>query len=1015
LRTPLLFVLLLSSILAVGQRARQYSFTRFSTSNGLAANIVTDVEQDKDGFMWMATTNGLQRYDGNSFVTFKNNPTDQKSIPSDHIQMLHLDAQNNLWISSINNKIGIFDTRRFTFTQISVEGKTEEESGYTLKGFLQVDDRLYLYEPSGATFLYDRTKKQFISARKDFPLPPKWRRHGIFREAGTHKYWIAADSGIAVYDALTKNLNYRGNNPDKDPVITAFADMRFVLSIQPGFGRQLFFSMWPPNSGNPFLYVVDKQTGVHRQYNLGQELSLGYHEIGSVFQQRNGRRWVYGKSFLIEVAADGRLINIPNAYINEQSLKFDQINDIFEDQAGNMWISTDNGVFLFNPEAQLFNVYNLLRPDSKAAFEAPVQAIQELDGGTLLVGCWGAGLFHFDRNMNPLPLPAALRPKSEVMSIWDMQRHSRTGKIWLVLQGGGIIVYDPMRSTREDFSPEIFQKRTIRQIEEDRSGNLWFGHQGGRIVKWDFRESRGDVQAAYKLVETSAVTHKIYADQRGNVWVATSGKGLLQIEPNSMRILKTYTAQGKPGERLYNNTPTDVIQYNDSTLLIAAGALNLLNLNTGKVTFFSTVDGLPSNSTQCIQLDDQRNLWIGMQHGLCRINLQKRVVTTYDRRDGITYDNFSTAGAFRLSGGRLAFVTDHNFVMFDPLTLVPGTRPATPVISTFRLAGKTMLVDSLLAEEKVELAHDNTSFIIEFSSLNFIPQYKLQYYYKLEDLNEDWIPASNRHLVHYNYLAPGNYTFKVKAIDADGKESGIREFRIRVTPPFWRSWWFLGSCALAILLLLFYFDRERMKRLRAVQQTRAAIAGNLHDDVHTTLNNINILSEMAKMKADRDIERSKEYIQQISEKSHNMIIAMDDMLWSIDPANDSLEKTRQRTIEFIDALQSRYEAKIDLQVDKKVLALKMDMRMRHEYFLAVKMILRLVVEDAKSKFTQVRVDVVKSKLVLKVKTDQAQLNLKDLTIQQKVENVRKRAANIKAVLDVQVDSTGTSVIMIVPL
>jgi signal transduction histidine kinase len=167
-----------------------------------------------------------------------------------------------------------------------------------------------------------------------------------------------------------------------------------------------------------------------------------------------------------------------------------------------------------------------------------------------------------------------------------------------------------------------------------------------------------------------------------------------------------------------------------------------------------------------------------------------------------------------------------------------------------------------------------------------------------------------------------------------------------VEAPFWKTWWFYGMIILAMIGIFLWIDRERMRRIRELQKVRAEIAGNLHQEINTTLNNINILSEMAKMKADRDIVRSKEYIEQISEKSHNMIIAMDDILWSIDPENDAMDETIMRLQEFISSLQSRYQCIVNLKIEDDVHQLKLDMKLRHEFFILLKSGLRLIIEEA---------------------------------------------------------------------
>ena len=213
---------------------------------------------------------------------------------------------------------------------------------------------------------------------------------------------------------------------------------------------------------------------------------------------------------------------------------------------------------------------------------------------------------------------------------------------------------------------------------------------------------------------------------------------------------------------------------------------------------------------------------------------------------------------------------------------------------------------------------------------------------------------------------------------------------------------------------MLWLDRERLNRLKALQKVRADIAGNLHNELNVALNNINILSEMAMMKADKDIHRSKEFMQQIKSKSHNMIISMDDMLWSINPANDPIKEMMTRLKEFIDSLQSRHESFIHLNIDKKLYGLELDMRKRHELFLMFKLALRMVVEDASGKHVQVNIDHAKTKLIFKVRDEKAAITHPTLFTAKEAQ-LNDRATIIDAVADVQVDSKGIAIIVQMPM
>jgi glucose-6-phosphate-specific signal transduction histidine kinase len=287
----------------------------------------------------------------------------------------------------------------------------------------------------------------------------------------------------------------------------------------------------------------------------------------------------------------------------------------------------------------------------------------------------------------------------------------------------------------------------------------------------------------------------------------------------------------------------------------------------------------------------------------------------------------------------------------------------------------------------------------------------------MENLDKDWIRrATSQNQALYNYLPPGNYIFKVRADNGSNTYSkNISELRITVHPPFWKTWWFFCLLALLVATVIYWLDKERVNKLVALQNVRSEIAGNLHEDVNKTLNNINLLSEMARIKADKEIDRSKEYIDQISTKSHNMIIAMDDILWSIDPQNDTMEKSLLRMMEFADSLKNRHASSIEISIDKKVRSLNLDMKTRHEAFLIFKQALTMIVVYSSGKQTLIKIDLFKNKLAIRLHDQTGALDNNLAQIDETIKEMNSRAELIAADLDVQYDKNGIAVVLLVPV
>ncbi|HZG23135.1 MAG TPA: two-component regulator propeller domain-containing protein, partial [Chitinophagaceae bacterium] len=483
------------------QEAQQYAFTRYNISNGLASNFVNNLVQDQKGFIWLATINGLQRYDGHKFFAWKHEANNPNSLPADNITKVFLDRDNRLWVATTDNKVGMFNTENFRYQEVPIRWSTSVRINIPKVFFETKDGKLMLFMGHEGLYMLDNQANIFVPAEHVIPAPRGWKRNDIKEDRFRNRFWMACDSGLAVYNPVNGHLSYRGHNVGGDPIIQRFARERFPFGLNVSDSNLFIFGKWDPAEGNPTLNFFDKRNGVLNVYDMSRELKIGYHEIVGNLRQQNGRMWFYGLPFITEYTGQEKPFKlIRNEYRDEQSIKFDRANSMYEDREKNLWISTDNGVYLFNPDAQVFNSYSLLRPGDVDPVEVPTQCLLNLDNGQIWIGSWGGGLYCYNRDFTPIDAPASLRDMRENCSIWSMWKHQPTGMIWIGLQSGVLVVYDPSTGKAKKLTPAIFQGRTIRQITGDKLGNLWFGSQGGHIVKWDPLLARDKLENGFVLV-----------------------------------------------------------------------------------------------------------------------------------------------------------------------------------------------------------------------------------------------------------------------------------------------------------------------------------------------------------------------------------------------------------------------------------------------------------------------------------------------------------------------------------
>ncbi|HSB92515.1 MAG TPA: two-component regulator propeller domain-containing protein [Flavitalea sp.] len=998
------------------QQAKQYSFTHFTSANGLASNFVNRIAQDPFGYIWIATINGLQRYDGKRFFSFRNEKDNPNTIPTPEVVDIKFDRHGLLWIFTRDNKVGTFDYRKFIYKEYPVRVHRTLKNYITKKLIELPDGDLVLFVEGEGFFRLDTKTNIFKPDDHLFNAPKNWRIRSVQYDQPIDRYWLTCDSGLVLHNANTGENSYRGHNVENDAMIKKCSEANtFIFWINKE--RRAVYATWPANEIAPTFHVFDYKTNQAKKYILSDHIGTGYHEIYGTMEQRNGRLWIFGLPFIVEYTGGAKPFDVVrNEYYGEQSIKIDKVECMFEDNQQNIWIASTNGIFLFNPDRQIFNTYTLLRPGAKVGIEGNVQAtLETFPSGDIWIGCWGQGLYFYDKNFRPIAGPESLRKYRDYASVWGMWQHSRTGKVWICLQGGELLVYDPKTGRTDRVAPQAFQGKTIRQVTEDKEGNLWFGTQRGALVRWSLKESGGSIKDGYSVMWTMGRIQRLFTDKQGYIWVAALNDALYRIDPVNASIALKIGGPGTGPLSYSGESVNDVHQYNDSLFVIACGPIDILNINNNTIEHISTLDGLPSNSVVCLQ-SDAGVLWLAMLNGLARMNLEKKIFTFYDRRDGLSTDNFVVAGSNKLRDGKIVLNTDHNFIVFDSKNLLQNDAPPDVRITDFLLDNKSLSVDSLLNESRLHLSHDNNAIAIEFSSMSYNKQNKIIYYYMLEGLDKKWIQADDRQQAIYNYLKPGRYTFRIKCQNGDGVPSrNVTILNIYVSAPFYQSWWFYCLVALTILGILYWTDRGRVRKLVALQQVRSQIADNLHEDVNTTLGNINLLSELARIKVDKDIDKSKEFIDQINEKSKRMIEAMDDMLWSIQPENDSMQKTLDRMNQHAQGLQFTHGFKFQMLIDEQVKSLKLDMNIRHEIFLIYKEAIGNVARHSSARNVVVNIDIDRSSLWMKIQDDGRGFSVAAVERSRGIKEMRKRAMHLKGDLDIQSDRLGTSILLKIPV
>lgn len=1019
LRKFLFLTVLFVSCTVVAQK-RQFVFTRLSSKEGLASNIVYSVMQDKRGFMWFGTANGLQRYDGRKVIYFRVPQHEENYLPSTAISQVFEDINGNFWVRA-EKEVGIFDPATFRYKRalIRLSDDIISRSDFELKH----DSRgnVFLLLRKAAILTYNKEKNEFAEEYNPFSTPPGWKINVFTEDPVTKNYWMGSDSGLAVYDVQKKDLYYRGKNPLQIPLLNDSDYNSYISAFYIDRQQKAWIVSWPAHRTGERFYcydlnrnqIVSETTGL---YNSTE----AYHELHKFFQQNNNELWAYGRGLLFHKKGPAGIFQyMHNEHIDEYGIRYDIVHHIFEDREQNVWLATDQGVYIVNTAAQPFTSIAYEGPNNKSG-DRSTTAFSESQQ-KLLVGTWGSGVLSYDTLFrlvkNNIVTPAIVKKDPYYSLVWTLLAERNGKRIWAGCQAGRLIVYDVQSEKATYLNPPAFEIKTVRQIVQDKNDNIWIGTHFGHLIKWQQKSGNVDPGEFRLAQHLNSIIYKLYVDNNGFLWACTSLYGLFKIDPSTGKTLAQYHSKAENGKSLFAQAATDIVQYNDSLYFVASGGLNLLNVNTGKIDLLTSDQGPGTHSIRSLELDSAGMLWIGSLNGLSRLNYKRNNFTHFSQKDGVISSDFMWGASYKRKNGQILFGNPHDFVVFNPADVTRSTAPPDVSITDFKIFNTYIPPDSILKLDKVRLDPKQNSITIEFAALSFLEKDKMVYYFKLDGVDKDWIRTERLQIANYTLLPAGNYTFMVRCENGDGVPSaGVTTLKIFIRPPFWQTWWFLLLALLAVASVIYLVHRVRVNRILDMQKVRTRIARDLHDDMGSTLSTINILSEMAKMKVHADADKTDEYLHKISDNSSRMMEAMDDIVWSINPLNDSMAKITARMREFATGVLEAKNIDFAFHVDEAVKELKLDMEGRRDFFLLFKEAVNNLAKYSDCSHASIDIRVHRSTLLMKIRDDGKGFDVQAADSGNGLTNMRKRAQSLNGTLQIESSpKSGTLVTLEVPL
>lgn len=855
-RIFLLFFIVLFSVGGLFAQSNNIRFDRISIEKGLSQSTVNAIFQDKRGFMWLGTQDGLNMYDGYNFKVFKYDGNDPASLSENFVHAILEDTHGNLWIGT-EGGLNLYDRNNNTFKHFLHNDKNPQSISSNRIRCIYQDRQGTLWIGTE-----DGLNKTIIDStdKKNLKLKFSVYRSGSSENSLSDNFintiledykqnlWIGTEKGGLVRFNREKNEFISYKHDDSNP--NAIPDDKINVIYEDNEK-----SLWIGTANGLSLYDRGHKN-FHNIFSNGTLFSLPNNIIRALWQDRTGFFWIgtEGGGLCKYDKVKHRFITYHNIGGNTNSLSNNNVYSIFEDRTGTMWIGTNVGINKFDLNKQNFYTYQA-SSNAKSVSSNIVWSIYE-DGDVVWLGT-DAGINRFDRNdgtFHDFPLPKQF-VKDGNTNVYSLAKDPN-GKI-LVGAYSGILEFDPVKGSFDWLrsydrkSNELNNKRGYT-IFFDKNKNYWFGTREGLLYmdanRSSFTYYKNDFADGSSI--SNNIIRDIYQSSDGSIWIGTNGGGLnkVVIDEDGNKRFKNYRAEPGKKDGLNNDIILSLFDDGKGSLWIGTygGGLNRMDLKSGTFTHYTEKDGLPNNVIYGILPDNENNLWLSTNRGLSKFNITSQKFSNYFESDGLQSNEFNIGAYFRGTKGDLYFGGINGFNVFNPARIRTNSFAPDVVITDFLLFNKTVKVgnESVLKQnvtdtKEIFLNYKDNVFSIEFAALHYSNSDKNQYAYMLEGFDEDWNYIGNRRVAPFTKLDPGNYLFKVKASNSDGVWSNkITELRITIKPPFWKTWWFriAAFIAIAVAFFVWYQNRinsivEQKRELERLVAERTIKIKNQHDEL----------------------------------------------------------------------------------------------------------------------------------------------------------------------------------------
>jgi len=790
------------------------TFDTYTISDGLSNNTISCIFQDSKGFVWIGTPSGLNRFDGRSFVLFKNDPLNSSSISGNCINGISEDKAGNLWIAT-DNGLDVYNPNTGKFKAYFYNEKNINTIKNNFVYNVLVDSKGNVWVKT-LRFLDKIDPKTNIVKHYEhyFDIFNPYAEHANYPifEDSYGLIWVSTNDGLNYFDSdFEQFVRF-----DSDETNSKALCNNQIRCIYEDSKRQLWIG-----TGNGFSRF-DRKKKVFESYYY-QNPKIGQSSVNGITEDANNNLWIATEqNGLAKFDIDKKTFSFykQNGQ-NDKAMPSNFVYRLLKDKSGILWLGTRMGLTKLDSKKRKFNLYRNAPNSDYLLSSNDITAILADVSEDVFIGTRNDGICLVNRLKKTVKYYNSINRKSPSDYIYTIYK-TRSKRI-LAGTELGLCYYN---ETKDIFEPLLTEKscknyraisgKRVNFILEDKNNVLWLGSNQGLFK---YNQKTGQIVPYYydfyiSVSIPSNIINAIYEDKIGTIWVGTE-IGLAKY--NATQDVFNRMGNDKKNNYGLSNLRVNSIEGDENGVLwIGTGAgLNKYDLKSGVFTYITEREGLPNDQILSV-LKEGQDLWLTTNKGICKYEIENKKVRSYIQSDGMQGYEFNQNSKSVSPRGEIFFGGVNGFNSFFPNQmednqLIPNIEITSFV--SFNSFGKSIhLIDD---KHEVLLHSDTKTILIEFAALEYSFPKQNKYKYCLEGLDNKWIDADNKNYASYSNIPPGEYTFKVKGSNCDGvwNEKGV-SLRIVIETPIWRNKWAYVAYLLFIALVIFGVIEVRTRSLR---------------------------------------------------------------------------------------------------------------------------------------------------------------------------------------------------------